>query len=89
MWEVITTDVFDQWLFAQNQGLREDVLAAMHILEEFGPHLGRPYVDTLHGSIFPNLKELRIQHEGNPVRAFLLSIHCAAPSYFALAIKQA
>ncbi|MCZ7834800.1 type II toxin-antitoxin system RelE/ParE family toxin [Atlantibacter hermannii] len=69
MWEVITTDVFDQWLFAQNQGLREDVLAAMHILEEFGPHLGRPYVDTLHGSIFPNLKELRIQHEGNPVRA--------------------
>ncbi|MDA3134244.1 type II toxin-antitoxin system RelE/ParE family toxin [Atlantibacter subterranea] len=70
MWEVITTDVFDEWLFAQHESLREDVLAAMHILEEFGPHLGRPYADTLHGSIFPNLKELRIQHDGNPIRAF-------------------
>lgn len=70
MWEVITTDVFDKWLFAQKEIIREEVLAIMHILEEFGPRLGRPYVDTLHGSIFPNMKELRIQQAGKPIRAF-------------------
>lgn len=40
------------------------------LLEKFGPKLGRPYVDTLNGSNFANMKELRIQHAGNPVRAF-------------------
>ncbi|WBM72897.1 type II toxin-antitoxin system RelE/ParE family toxin [Buttiauxella sp. WJP83] len=70
MWEVITTDVFDRWFLAQANALREDVLAVMGILEEMGPQLGRPYVDTLNGSAFPNMKELRIQHAGVPVRAF-------------------
>lgn len=70
MWNVLTTEVFDQWFLAQNEMLREDVLAMMGVLEEFGPHLGRPYVDILKGSVFPNMKELRIQHAGNPIRAF-------------------
>jgi hypothetical protein len=42
----------------------------MGVLEKFGPTLGRPYVDTLNDSDFANMKELRIQHQGNPVRAF-------------------
>lgn len=25
-------------------------------------------MDTLHGSIYPNVKELRVQHRGNPYR---------------------
>jgi hypothetical protein len=29
-------------------------------LEEYGPNLGRPAADTLHGSKLPNLKELRL-----------------------------
>jgi hypothetical protein len=29
------------------------------VLEEFGPHLGRPTVDTLKGSKHANMKELR------------------------------
>ncbi len=33
-------------------------------LEEFGPDLGRPDVDTLVGSSFPNMKELRFQLDG-------------------------
>ncbi len=69
MWNVITTDVFDQWLLVQEKTLRLNVLSVMRALEESGPHLGRPYVDTLNGSIFPNLKELRIQHAGTPIRA--------------------
>jgi len=49
MWEILTTDVFDDWFLAQNEGLREDMLAVMQILAEMGPKLGRPYVDTLKG----------------------------------------
>lgn len=70
MWEVVTTDVFDKWLVSQTEPLTEDVLAIAGILEEMGPHLGRPFVDTVNGSIFPNMKELRVQHAGAPVRIF-------------------
>lgn len=37
----------------------EQVAAALDVLEELGPSLGRPLVDTLEGSRIPNLKELR------------------------------
>ncbi len=29
------------------------------LLEQFGPHLRRPYADTLNGSRYANMKELR------------------------------
>ncbi|MDE9458281.1 type II toxin-antitoxin system RelE/ParE family toxin [Xenorhabdus bovienii] len=70
MWEVITTECFDEWFLAQNDELRESIYEAMGVLEKFGPNLGRPYVDTLYGSDFLNMKELRIQHAGDPIRAF-------------------
>jgi hypothetical protein len=37
-------------------------------LQEQGPNLKRPHADTLEGSSFPNMRELRIQHEGRPYR---------------------
>lgn len=74
MWNVETTERFDEWFFEQTTALKEDVLATMHILAEFGPTLGRPYVDTVKASAYANMKELRIQHAGNPIRAFLLLI---------------
>lgn len=70
MWEVETTDTFDKWFNHQTQALKEDVLAIMHILSEYGPQLGRPWVDTVKNSHYANMKELRIQHAGDPVRAF-------------------
>lgn len=70
MWSVETTDVFDSWFEVQAEALREDVLAAMVILSEYGPQLSRPFADTVNGSAFSNMKELRIQHQGNPIRAF-------------------
>ncbi|XBS69571.1 type II toxin-antitoxin system RelE/ParE family toxin [Acerihabitans sp. KWT182] len=70
MWEVITTKAFDEWFLEQEVSLREDVLVSMGILEIYSPQLGRPYVDTLQATSFPNMKELRIQHCGDPIRAF-------------------
>ena len=42
--------------------------AKIILLSEFGPHLGRPYVDTIHGSKYKNLKELRIKHKNTVFR---------------------
>jgi len=70
MWTVLTTDLFDQWFDQQNDGTQEKVLAGLLALRRGGPQLGRPLVDTLCGSGYPHLKELRIQHKGEPLRAF-------------------
>jgi hypothetical protein len=40
----------------------------LDLLEERGPLLGRPYVDTLKGSKITNLKELSVQHKTEPIR---------------------
>lgn len=39
--------------------VRSELYARARLLEEFGPELGRPYVDTLRGSKHSNMKELR------------------------------
>jgi len=33
-----------------------------------GPNLGRPHVDTVQGSAFSSMKELRVQVKGDPWR---------------------
>lgn len=38
------------------------------LLRERGPNLHRPYTDTLEKSKLSNLKELRVQHKGEPYR---------------------
>lgn len=40
------------------------------VLREKGPDLPRPYADTVKGSCYCNMKELRIQRRGEPLRAF-------------------
>ena len=70
MWTVITTDVFNEWLEQQDESTQEKVLAALVVLQQQGPSLGRPLVDTVYDSKFTNMKELRVQHRGKPLRAF-------------------
>ncbi len=40
-------------------GVRRELAVQANILQEFGPALGRPRVDTLNGSRHANMKELR------------------------------
>lgn len=70
MWEVETTDLFDEWFDAQDEPTQEKVLAGMLALQKGGPGTGRPLVDTVNASAYTNMKELRIQHLGDPLRAF-------------------
>lgn len=46
------------------EAIQDELLARLTVLGEMGPNLGRPNVDTLQGSKFPNMKELRFQLDG-------------------------
>ncbi|AFJ48139.1 type II toxin-antitoxin system RelE/ParE family toxin [Shimwellia blattae] len=70
MWTVFFGPVFDAWFEEQEPALKEKVLANLRNLEKYGPSLSRPYADTVYGSRYKNMKELRIQYSGYPVRAF-------------------
>jgi hypothetical protein len=49
---------------------RANVLALLLVLRERGPMLSIPYADTVKSSCHSNMKELRIQSRGEPIRAF-------------------
>jgi hypothetical protein len=58
-WAVEMADEFRPEFDALAQDVRRELLALARVLQEFGPQLGRPRVDTLKGSRHANLKELR------------------------------
>lgn len=70
MWSIETTDTFDIWFNTLDDIDRTNVLASMIVLQEKGPMLSRPYADTVKGSCHSNMKELRVQSKGDPIRAF-------------------
>ena len=43
-------------------------MVSVELLRQLGPGLPRPHADTLKGSKHPNMKELRTQHKGRPLR---------------------
>lgn len=70
MWTVILSQLFEDWLSEQEDTLQEKILADLGKLKVYGPELPRPYADTIKGSQYKNMKELRIQFSGRPIRAF-------------------
>lgn len=58
-WTVIFHPEFDAEFQEMEEGLQDELLAHAKLLQEFGPNLGRPAVDTLKGSRQANMKELR------------------------------
>ena len=70
MWGINTTDTFDAWYENLDDTDRANVLASMLVLQSQGPMLGRPHADTVNGSAYSNMKELRVQSKGQPLRAF-------------------
>lgn len=72
MWQVVFTDEFDEWFLELTADEQDSILHYLTILKQKGHQLGRPYVDTIHGSSLTNLKELRVQHEGKPYRIFFV-----------------
>ena len=58
-WETIIAPDFDPELDELPLAVREKLFAYVNLLEIYGPTLGRPYVDTLNGSRYANMKEFR------------------------------
>ena len=59
MWEVEYTDQFEGWWLSLSETEQERVTAAVEALTQFGPALGRPFVDVIKASRHTHMKELR------------------------------
>ncbi len=58
-WGVDIGDEFEPEFDALHEDVQTELLALARLLQQFGPQLGRPRVDTLKGSSHANMKELR------------------------------
>ncbi len=70
MWSVEFTDEFEKWWVTLTPDEQVDLDASVRLLEVIGPSLGRPHVDSVKGSKYANMKELRTQSSGEPLRTF-------------------
>jgi hypothetical protein len=67
-WAIEMGDEFEPEFDALPEDVQTEILALSLVLEQFGPQLGRPRVDTLNGSRHPNMKELRFSAAGGEWR---------------------
>lgn len=67
-WVVEATDEFDEWTKGLSEAATIDIDAHVELLEERGPSLGFPYSSSVNGSKFGQMRELRVQHRGKPIR---------------------
>lgn len=58
-WEVLFDENFAREFEGLHPDVQDELLARAKLLERIGPQLGRPHVDTLKGSKYTNMKELR------------------------------
>jgi hypothetical protein len=68
MWKIISTSDYDAWFASLNASAAEEVFSVLLLLEEYGPLLARPFADTLKGSAYANMKELRVTGRGLAIR---------------------
>src|SRR3974390_3355048 len=67
-WNVAGSDELVAWYNDLDEGESDGVDVAVGLWEEYGPLVGRPHADVIRQSRYPNMKELRVQHEGRPYR---------------------
>jgi hypothetical protein len=58
-WEVLFHEAFEPEFDELPEAVQDELMAHARLLEEFGPTLRRPHADTLKGSAYDNMKELR------------------------------
>jgi len=60
-WLVRFHDAFEAEFEELAMDVQEELLTTAKLLQDFGPKLGRPHADTLKGSEYANMKELRFK----------------------------
>src|SRR6516165_11673361 len=68
VWVVEIGDEFEPEFKLMPEDVRTEILAHARLLQQFGPQLGRPRVDTLNDSRHANMKELRFSAIGGEWR---------------------
>jgi hypothetical protein len=63
-WQVRFHDAFEMEFEAMVAEVQDELIATAKLLQDYGPKLGRPHADTLNGSQFANMKELRFRAAG-------------------------
>jgi hypothetical protein len=59
VWEIELTDEASEWITSLDQEDRDAITGAIDLLEDLGPNLRRPAVDSIKSSRHRNMKELR------------------------------
>lgn len=67
LWNIEYTDEFGEWWDTLTDVEKDDVEFVVLLLGEQGPTLGYPYTSKIQNTKY-NLRELRIQCQGNPYR---------------------
>jgi hypothetical protein len=60
-WTIIFHDEFEPEFDELPTSVQDELYAEAGFVERFGPETGRPHVDTLKGSDYANMKELRFE----------------------------
>lgn len=64
VWGIVFDPSFEAEFGALVESVQDELLAHVSVLEQIGPQLGRPHVDTLKGSRYANMKEIRFRADG-------------------------
>jgi hypothetical protein len=67
-WEVGFTDDFRAWWNMLTEGQQDDLAYTVRHLMEFGLALGFPHSSKVTSSRYPQMRELRTQSAGRPLR---------------------
>jgi hypothetical protein len=67
-WEVEFTDEFGFWWSTLSERQQDDLAHSVRHLIEFGPALGFPHSSKVTSSRYPQMRELRTQSAGKPLR---------------------
>jgi hypothetical protein len=58
-WKTERTDEFEKWWETLTELERNQTSSSLRVLRQAGPEAGRPFVDSVRGSRYRNMKELR------------------------------
>lgn len=68
MWKVEYTREFENWWKNLSINEQKSIDVYIDLLEQYGVNLKFPYSSKIKNSKFDHMRELRIQHSGNPYR---------------------
>jgi hypothetical protein len=69
-WEVEYTDEFEEWWDGLTEAQQIKLRAAVLLLRERGSALEFPHCSGVRTSAYPEMRELRVQSRGKPLRVF-------------------